>query len=1023
MRISEISIRRPVLATVMSLVIVLIGVVSFGRLTVRQYPDIDVPIVSITTRYPGASAEIIETQVTSPLEDVLSGLEGIDFISSISRSERSLITVVFRQDRNPDGAAADVRDRVGRVRGRLPDDAEEPIIAKVEADARPIMWIGFSSDRHNMLELTDIMDRRYKDRFQTLPGVADIFIGGRRRYAMRIWLDRSRMAAYGVTPGDVEQAIRAQNLELPSGRIESAEREFTVLAESDLATVEEFDQIILREDNGYLVRLKDVGRAEIAAEDKRQLFRNNGQPATSIGIVKQSTANPLDVGRAVRAEIDEIQQNLPEGMKLFVAYDSTVFIERSISAVFTTIAEAIALVALVIFLFLRTWRATIIPLVTIPGSLIGAFGVMYLFNFSVNTLTLLAMVLAIGLVVDDAIVMLENIQRHVENGMGRMQAALAGANQIGFAVLAMTLTLAAVYIPIAFTTGQTGKLFIEFAITLAGAVIVSGFMALTLTPMMASRLLRETTPAEAGHEGLLTRITHRYRALLERALMRRQMILGIGLAVAGIAFALYRSLPAELSPIEDRSFIFVAAMAPEGATLDYTSKYVEKLEKILLEIPEVRNAVASIGRPSVTRARMYVNLKPWEERDRSSLEIAEQLNREFRGVPGLLAFPIVNSGLSRGDSKPVNFVIQTTESYENLDRLVERILERARGNPGFRGLDADLKLNKPELKIRFHRDKIADVGSDVRTIGQTLATMLGGRKVTRYRSGGEEYEVIVQVEDVDRRNPADLTAIFVRGSNDQMVQLSNLVTVEEGVAPRELNHFNKLRAATITSNLTPGYSMGEGLEFLERIAREIAPSSVRFDYGGLSREFMEASGAMFFTFLLALTFIYLVLAAQFESFIDPFIILTTVPLAISGALLGLAITGGSLNLFTQIGLITLVGLITKHGILIVEFSNQLQRKGYTIHEAVVEAATMRLRPILMTTGAMVLGAMPLAIATGAGAESRNQIGWVIVGGLLLGTLLTLFVIPVVYSYIARRHAPDEAPDAVPADSESVQIAE
>lgn len=1023
MRISEISIRRPVLATVMSLVIVLIGVVSFDRLTVRQYPDIDVPIVSITTRYIGASAEIIETQVTSPLEDTLSGLEGIDFISSISRSEISLITVVFRQDRNPDGAAADVRDRVGRVRGRLPDDAEEPIIAKVEADARPIMWIAFSSDRHNMLELTDLMDRRYKDRFQTLPGVADIFIGGRRRYAMRIWLDRSRMAAYGVTPGDVEQAIRAQNLELPSGRIESAEREFTVLAESDLATVEEFEQIILREDDGYLVRLKDVGRAEIAAEDKRQLFRNNGRPATSIGIVKQSTANPLDVGRAVRAEIDEIQKQLPEGMKLFVAYDSTVFIERSISAVFTTIIEAIALVALVIFLFLRTWRATIIPLVTIPGSLIGAFGVMYLFGFSVNTLTLLAMVLAIGLVVDDAIVMLENIQRHVESGMGRMQAALAGANQIGFAVLAMTLTLAAVYIPIAFTTGQTGKLFIEFAITLAGAVIVSGFMALTLTPMMASRLLRETAPTDAGNEGLLVRITHRYRALLERALMRRQLILGIGLAVAGVAFALYRSLPAELSPIEDRSFIFVTAMAPEGATLDYTSKYVEKLEKIVLDLPEVRNAVASIGRPSVTRARMYVNLKPWEERDRSSLEIAEQLNREFRDVPGLLAFPIVNSGLSRGDSKPINFVIQTTDSYQDLDRLVEQILERARDNPGFRGLNTDLKLNKPELKVRFHRDKIADVGSDVRTIGQTLATMLGGRKVTRYRSGGEEYEVIVQVEDVDRRNPDDLTAIFVRGSNDQMVQLSNLVTVEEGVAPRELNHFNKLRAAAITSNLTPGYSMGEGLEFLERIATEIAPSSVRFDYGGLSREFMEASGTMFYTFLLALTFIYLVLAAQFESFIDPFIILTTVPLAISGALLGLAVTGGSLNLFTQIGLITLVGLITKHGILIVEFSNQLQRQGYTIHEAVVEAATLRLRPILMTTGAMILGAMPLAMASGAGAESRNQIGWVIVGGLLLGTLLTLFVIPVVYSYIARRHAPEEAPGTAPADRESVQVAE
>ncbi len=1023
MVLSDLSIRRPVLATVMSLALMLIGLISYQRLTVREYPNIDEPVVSVETKYRGASAEIIETQVTQPLEESLAGIEGIDVMSSISRAETSQISIRFRLTRSADGAANDVRDRVSRVRSRLPDEIDEPVIAKVEADAQPIIYLAFSSDRHSPIEVTDYADRYVKDRLQNLSGVADVRIFGARTYAMRIWLDRARLAAFALTPQDVESALRRQNIEVPSGRIESTAREFTVLTETDLRTPAQFNQLVLKDAGGYLVRLQDVGRAEIDAADTRVIARFNGKSAVAMGVVKQSTANPLDVSKAVNDALPVIESGLPEGMRVEVGYDSSIFIDRSIKNVFHTIAEAIGLVVLVIFLFLRSVRATLIPLVTIPVSLIGAFAIMYMLGFSVNTLTLLAMVLAIGLVVDDAIVMLENIYRYIEEGLSPVQAAFKGSREIAFAVLAMTVTLAAVYAPVAFQTGRTGRLFTEFALTLAGAVLVSGFVALTLSPMMSSLLLRHQEKhnllfrwSEAGLQAFIAG----YRRLLTFTLSVRSAVVLMGLLVAGASAFLLTQLKSELAPIEDRSTIVGLAIAPEGATIDYTDSYARRIEAIYAQTPAKEKYFMVVGFPVVTQGIGFLRLVDWEQREISQQAVAAGLApKMFGGIPGVLAFPINPPSLGQSPiEKPVQFVLQTSAPYEELQAAVNRMQAAARNFPGLVNLDVDLKLNKPELKVHVDREKAAAMGLEIETIGRTLETMLGGRQVTRFKLNGKQYDVIVQVADVDRTNPADLTQIYVRlprsgadGGQSAgwwgMVPLSNLVTVDETVAPKELNHFNKLRSATITATLAPGVALGEALDFLANAAKDLPPN-VSTDYAGQSREFRTSSASLTVTFLLALAFIYLVLAAQFESFIDPFVIMLTVPLSMTGALLALKLTGGTLNVYSQIGLVTLIGLITKHGILIVEFATQLQEQGRTKRQAVIEAAVLRLRPILMTTGAMVLGAVPLALATGAGAESRQQIGWVIVGGLLLGTVFTLFIVPTAYTLLARVRHPEQA---------------
>ncbi|MEX1108787.1 MAG: efflux RND transporter permease subunit [Dongiaceae bacterium] len=1004
---SELCIRRPVFATVLSLILMLVGIVSYDRLTVREYPNIDEPVVSIRTDYPGASAEIVETQVTNPLEDSISGIEGIDIIESSSRAEESRITVRFNLERDPDAAANDVRDRVARVRGRLPDEIDEPIVSKVEADASPIIYLAFSSDRHDILEVSDLAERQVRDQLATITGVADVRVFGERRYAMRIWLDRARMAAFGVTPTDVETAILQQNVDVPGGRIESDAREFTVLTETRLSSTTEFEDIILHRAEGYLVRLGDVARVELGPEDERVIARQNGEASVALGVIKQATANPLDVSHAVREALPGIIESLPPGMTVSIGNDTSIFIERSIDEVFLTIGESAVLVILVIFFFLRSVRATLIPIVTIPVSLIGAFTLIYMFGFSINTLTLLAFVLAIGLVVDDAIVVLENIYRHVERGMEPVAAAIKGVREIGFAVVAMTLTLAAVFAPIGFSEGRTGRLFAEFALTLAGAVLISGFVALTLSPMMCGQFLRPqkrrmaiSAAIDRGMNGLIAG----YRRTLGRLMGTPGLVMMLLLPVAVAAWWLYGQLESELAPIEDRGVVVGIFSGPEGATPEVMSENARKLEALYAEVPELRSYFMVVGSPTVSQGISFLRLQPWEDRERNSRAIAESLRNPMYMIPGIRAVPTTPGSLGGGSrSNPVEMVLLTTRTYEELQAIVDRVIERARENPGLINLDSDLRLNKPEIRVEVERDKAADIGVDVVAIGRTLETMLGGRNVTRFERAGEEYEVIVQVEGFDRAVPRDIAPIFVRASDGTMVELANLVTIEESVAPRELPHFNKLRAATLSASLADGYALGAALDYFEQVVAEVGGPGMQIDYKGQSREFLSASGGLYTVFVLALLFIYLVLAAQFESFLDPFIIMLSVPLAMTGALAALWLSGGTLNVYSQIGLVTLVGLVTKHGILIVEFSNQLRKAGKSALESVVDAASIRLRPIMMTTGAMVLGAVPLALASGPGAESRQQIGWVIVGGMLCGTLFTLFVVPAAYLVFARRH--------------------
>ena len=1010
MILADISIHRPVLATVMSLMIILIGIISYQRLSVREYPKIDSPVVSVRTVYTGASAEIIESQVTKPLENSLAGIEGIRTIKSISREEVSQITVEFVLERNVDSAANDVRDRVSRVRGQLPKDSKEPVVAKIEADAQAIIWLALSSDLQNALEISDHADRYIVSRLQTLTGVASVIIGGERRYAMRIWLDRERLAAYNLTPQDVESALQKQNVDIPSGRIESVQREFTVFAETDLRNIEQFENLIIKQTNGYSVRLKDIGSAQLGALDERNILRFMSNPAVGLGIVKQSNANTLEVAQAVRKELPNIEKSLPKGMKIQIAFDTSVFVEKSIEAVYKTMLEALGLVILVIFLFLRNVRATLIPFVTIPVSLIGSFIFLYAFNFSINVLTLLGLVLAIGLVVDDAIVMLENIHRHIEEGMKPFQAAIAGAKEIGFAVLAMTFTLAAVFLPLTFIPGNTGRLFVEFAITVAAAVLVSGFVALTLTPMMCSKLLKHQEHhnwfyqvTEKGLNGL----NNGYRWLLKYTLKARWLMLIIFLGTGYGSWFLFTHLKTELAPLEDRGNIVGIVVAPEGATLGYTDSYARKVEELYSAIPEMSSLFVVVApgleKPNpVNSAIAFLRLVAWEKRSRTQQEIVKTLFPKLAGLTGVLAFAINPPSLGQSfRSTPLQFIVQGN-SYQQLEEMTSKILNKMRENKQLFMPDSDLKLNKPQLRVEIDRDKASALGVQIEEIGRTLETLLGGRQVTRFKKDGEQYDVIVKLKDQDRTKPADLTSIFIRNKTGQLIQLSNLVKIKEAVAPKELNHFNRLRAVILSSNLAPNYTLGEALQYMEEIAKEILPPTMQTTLDGQSRELKESGQALYTTFVLALIFIYLVLAAQFESFKSPLIILFTVPLALMGALLALLLAGQTLNVYSQIGLVMLVGLITKHGILIVEFANQLQAKGMNIYDAVIEASTLRLRPILMTTAAMVLGALPLALATGAGAESRLPIGWVIVGGLTLGTILTLFIIPSIYTFLGKR---------------------
>jgi len=1009
MRFTDIFVARPVLASVVSLVVLLLGIVAWQRLPVREYPDIDEPVVAVETVYPGASATIVESEVTEPLEESIGGIEGIDFLTSTSRQGRSQITATFTLDRDPEAAAADVRDRVGRVRGQLPDAAEAPVIRKVAADAEPILYLAFSGDSFSQMALTDLADRRVGEPLQTLAGVADVRVFGDRRLSLRVWIDPLRLAGHDLTVQDVAAALEARNVELPSGLVESEARRFTVEADTDVDEPAAFRDLVLSERGGRPIRLGDVATVEIGPRADTSVVRFGGEPAVALGIVRQTTANPLDISQAVRAELPAIERSLPAGIDIEIAYDQATFIEESIANVYWTLGQAGVLVALIIFVFLRSLRATVIPVVTIPVSLVGAVALLWLFGFSINTLTLLALVLAIGLLVDDAIVMLENVYRHIEDGAPPLEAARRGARQIVFPIVGMTLTLVAVYLPIAFSSGRTGRLFTEFALALAGAVVVSSLVALTLTPMMAGRLLRP-----ASERGRVYHATEKgfralaggYRGVVAGSLRVRPLVVLAGLAIAGAGAWIWTDLPSELAPVEDRGTIVAIFTGPPGASVDYMDRYARDLEAIYRQVPEVDTYFVNVGFPQVSEGISFLGLAPWDDRDRGQQAIVDALRPQMLAVPGVLAFPSSPPPLGQDPgAKPVQFVIQTGRSYEALDRAATALAGRARQYEGLQNVESDLKLDKPKLAVSIDREKAADLGVSPAEIGRTLQVLLGGQDITEFERNGEQYDVMVRVPDRARAGPSDIAALQVRAADGALVPLDALVTIRDTVAPQALHRFDQRRSATISATLAPGHAQGEVLDWLRGQAEEVLPQDMTTDVAGQTRDYVQSSGTVAVIFGLALAFIALVLAAQFESLRGPLVILLTVPLAAAGGLAGLWLTGGSLNIYSQVGLVTLIGLITRHGILIVDFANRRRAAGLALREATVEAAALRFRPILMTTAATVTGALPLLLATGAGAESRQAIGAVIVGGMTLGTVFTLFVIPAVYTYLMPEDRP------------------
>jgi multidrug efflux pump len=1013
MTLSELSIRRPVFATVVSLLLVVLGVMAYSRLTLRELPAIDPPIVSVGVDYPGASAAVVETRVTQILEDSLSGIEGVETIDSRSRNGESEISIQFSLSRDIEAAANDVRDAVSRVLDRMPPEADPPEIEKAESDSEVILWLNMRSTRMDTLQLTDYAYRYVLDRLSALDGVAQVRVGGSQRYAMRIWLDSTALAARGLTVADVEEALRRENIELPAGRLESTDRDFTLRVQRGYRGPEDFARLTLAKgEGGYLVRLGDVARVELAAEERRSYLRSNGEPNIGLGIVKTSTANSLDVARAARATAGEIQKSLPEGTEIFVAFDSTVFIDSAFKRVFMTLFEAVALVIIVIYLFLGNARSALIPAVTIPVCLVTAFAALWVFGYTINLLTLLAIVLSIGLVVDDAIVVLENIQRRADLGEPPLVAAKRGTAQVSFAVVATTAVLVAVFLPIGFMEGNTGRLFRELSVALASAVAISSFVALSLTPMMSSKLVRahaEPHGLNAWIKARFTALSDSYRRQVARTVGRPVVFGAVMVASAVLSIVLFLVVPKELAPDEDRGAFWIAIEGPEGAGFDYTVSQIRKVEALVSAkigegkpIQRVNTRVPGgfgAGEEMHT-ANAIIFLQEWSERDVTTAEVVEELRTELSAIPAIRAVPRVRGGLVQSGGKPVSGVLGGPD-YAELAGWRDRMLERMTENPGLRDADSDYKETRPQMRVAIDFERAADLGVSTGEIGRTLETMMGSRRVTTFVEDGEEYEVMLQAQRVDRSAPANLENLYVRsGRSGQLVPLSSLVTLTEIAEPGSLNRFNRLRAITLSANLAPGYTLGEALAWIERTAAGELPDYAQLDYKGQSREYRAAGGAVLFTFAMALLIVYLVLAAQFESFIHPFVIMLTVPLAVLGALIGLAVSGGTLNLFSQIGIVMLIGLAAKNGILIVDFANQLRDDGRSIHEAIVEAAAVRLRPILMTSVATMMGALPLVLSGGPGSASRSTIGVVVIFGVAFSTALSLYVVPSFYALLA-----------------------
>lgn len=1012
MFLSDTSVKKPVFATVVNLLIIAFGIISFSKLPLREYPDIDPPIVSIDVNYVGAAANVVETRITQVIEERISGVEGIKYISSSSEDGRSRITVEFDISRNIDDAANDLRDRVSGVLDNLPEEADPPEIQKADSSDDVIMWLNLTAPGMTVMELTDYAQRYIEDRFSALDGVARVRIGGAKERSMRIWLDRNALAARNLTAADVEAALRSENVELPAGNIESVAKDFTVRMQRGYNNEDDFRKLVLAEgENGYLVRLGDVARVEIAPIEERSTLRGNGLPMVGIGIIKQSKANTLDVARAAKEEMAIINESLPEGMAIKQSYDTSIFIERSVNEVYFTLGVAIALVMVVMYAFLGNMRAVVVPAVTVPVSLIGTFIVLFALGFTVNLLTLLALILAIGLVVDDAIVVVENIHRRMEMGESPLVAAYNGTRQVGFAVIATTLVLISVFIPLTFLEGDVGRLFSEFAVTMAGAVALSSFVALSFSPMLASKLMKKSDEESRLTQRIDAKLNvarDKYLHLLERTIEKPLLSIGVIAGMFGLAGLLFVLVPQEFAPKEDRGAFFMIIRGPEGASYEYTMEHVNQIEQRLLPYTEtgefqrmLMRAPGSFGTAAAFNdARGIIVLGDWSDR-RPIEEYIAEIRKKTADIPGVRISIVQRQAFGGGTNTPVQFVLGGP-TYEELASWRDTLIEKASENPNLLSLDSDYRETKPQIGIEVNRARAASLGVPTEVINTTLESMLGSRRVTTFIDGGEEYDVILESEKDLKRSPLDIDNIYVRSERSgELVPLSNLVTISEFAGATELNRYNRLRSITIEAGLASGYSLGEALEYLEELVRTELPPGVSIDYRGESQELRESGYAIYGIFLLALVVVYLVLAGQFESFVHPVIIMLTVPLAISGALLALFLTGLTLNIYSQIGLIILVGLAAKNGILIVEFINQLRDEGVAFRDAVLEASAKRLRPIIMTGLTTAMGAVPLILSSGAGAETRLVIGVVIFAGVLIATFLTIFVVPAMYMLLAK----------------------
>lgn len=1006
MSLPQFCIKRPVFTIAVSLVLVIVGIISFSRLTIREYPSFDRPVISIHTAYTGASASLIENDVTTPIENAIASVSGIEAIRSSSSEGSSDIDIDFRDGYAINVGMNDVRDKLSTVLRHLPEGIEAPVLRKNDSDSRPSIVVAVTDANKSSLQLTDYVSRYIEPLVQQVDGVSNVWMWGARNYAMRIWLDPTSMAARNVTVSDVVNTLQAQNINVPAGEVKGQDRDYPVNANVNLENVQQFNNLIIRDQNGKITRFRDVAKVHMGSNNIDSAFRINGKSGIALGVVPESTANPIEVSEEVHAAIKQLSTSLPPGMQLSVVYDTAKFINLSITEVYRALAEALILVILVVFLFLGSMRSTFIPIVTIPVCLIAIFSGLYLFSYSINTITLLALVLAIGLVVDDAIVMLENIYRHMEQGLSAYDAAMKGSKEIIFAIIAMTLTLVAVYLPVAFTQGLTGTLFRQFALTLAGAVLISGFVALTLSPMMCSRLLRKV-----DHSNRYTkRLDHffavsmqRYQQLLATVLHQKKWVVIALLLLGVLGTYIYNSMPSELAPMEDRGSIMGIISAPTNSSFNYTEKYARQVEALYNKIPQARSYLMSVGFPDPTEAFSILILKPWKDRTLSQQQITEQLRKSMQQIIGVDAFPVEPApfrGHSSSNSS-INIRIMSLVDYQQLAYMVQRLVEQLSNYPGLTNVDSSIQLDNQEFDIHIDREAAADLQVNLKDVSAAIATLLGGKTATTFEYGGQNYDVILQMQRSDLKDLQSLDKIYVRSANNSMIPLSSIISVVPAVGPVTLPHFDRLRSDEITADIAPGYSVGDVVTYIKQFMQQHLPSSAKYAFSGSVKDFLDAHARMEMIFLLAFAFIYLVLAAQFESFIDPFIVLFSVPLSLVGAIVVLRVAGGSMNIFSQIALVTLVGLIAKHGILITEFANQLRAEGLDLYQAISQAATLRLRPILMTTGAMVLGALPLALATGPGAVSRQQVGWVIVGGMLFGTFFSLFVVPTAYIFLSR----------------------